>query len=125
MKSIKLLLLSSTLPLISVMFILPATAKSTITIHHIKISYTQIIPAKKALLFDTYFTGLSDAPVKKNVNNNLSTRLVLSSINKTAEQQQQKKHLNDVNNNSFYESAMIFNDKMQQVISYFKNHHTT
>lgn len=107
MQVIKLLRLSSTIPLILAIFILPAAAKSTITMHHIKISYAQIIP------------------VKKNVNNNLSTRLVLSSINKTAEPQQPKKHLYDVNNNSFYETAMIFNDKMQQVISYLKKHHTT
>ena len=130
MKSIKLLLLSSTIPLISAMLIQPVTAKPTLTIQQIKVSNVQITSINKALHFDIYLTDLPRNPANKNVNrymhnvnDNLSNRLVLSSIKKTTEQQPTAPFNKLNNNNGFYEKTMMFNDKMQQIISYLSNRH--
>lgn len=132
MKSIKLLLLSSTITLISATIIQPVIAKPTMTVHYLKVSSEQIAATQQALPFNTSFSSLPVNPlnriitqqannIDRDFSHKISSRLQLSSIRKTAEQLP-KKHMNrSHDDNSFFETAMIFNDKMQQVISYFKN----
>jgi len=135
MKSIKLLLKSSTITLISALLIQPVIAKPTMTVQALNVNSAQVSASKQSLQL-TSFVSLPSNPVKNMLNQyennidttfsyNVSSRLALSSVRKTAEEMPTR-HTGNINNgNSFFETAMIFNDKMQQVISYFKNHNNS
>jgi|GEM_PF-6251470 len=130
MKSIKLLLLSSTIILGSAMLIQPVVAKPTMSVHYLKVGSEHVISTKAASRFESRLSSLPSNPVNnimtqyvKNIDTNfahkVSSRLALSSVNRAAAEQLPKQHSLH-GSNSFFDSAMIFNDKMQQFISYLK-----
>jgi len=124
----QLLLLSSIITLVLAMLIQPVIAKPVMTIHYHNVETVQAALAEQRQQRSTLIANLPSNPVNRllnqyvnNIDTNLSNRLVLSSVRKVAENGP-KKHLNNLNNhNGFFETAMIFNDKMQQLISYFKS----
>ena len=128
MKSINLLLLSSTITLVSIMLIQPVIAQPMMAVHHFASNHAKISSSKQELPFTAQFSSLPDNPANRMLNNytnivddKISDRLVLSNFRRTAEQLSKRQLNNLNNNNTFFDSAMVFNDKMQQFISYFTN----
>ncbi len=101
MKSINLLLISFTITFVTLTTISPANANSTVKVQHLNVSNTLI-------------SNLSSS-----YRNNLSTSLFLSTPTILSEKDAQMT-MDIVNkSNDFFTSAMVFNDKLHQLISYF------
>lgn len=115
MKSIKLLLVSFTLTFITLVNISPANAEQAVKVQHLNVNSTLI----------TKFNSVELTNVVSNYNS-FSTGLILSAPERLSDK---SSHLtiSVVNNsNDFFTSAMVFNDKLHQFISYFTtpNHRT-
>ena len=117
MKSIKLLLVSFTITVIALMTISPANAKPAVKIQHIKVNN----------FLTTKFNSYDIIKVASQVPNNLSNRysnsfstgLILSNPAALSEKSSQVT-MNVINkSNDFFTSAMVFNDRLHQFISYF------
>ncbi|PKI14293.1 hypothetical protein [Colwellia sp. 12G3] len=117
MNSIKVLLISFTLTFITLIFISPANASPTAKVQHLNVSNTL------TSTFNNYdiINVVSDVPhnLSTNYRNNLSTRLFFS--NPAIFSEKHTKTTIDVINksNDFFTTAMVFNDKLHQLISYF------
>lgn len=130
MKSLKLLLLSSTITIISILLIQPVVAKPTLNLQHLKVANEHIFNTTQApQLYQVSFNrdALPTNPVNNLLNQHskqlkyqLSDQLTLT-VKRTASEQRSRSQENSVlNSNVFFETSMAFNDKMQQVFSYFK-----
>jgi len=135
MKSINLLLLSSTITLISATLLQPVIAQPSMALHQLKVAPAQMISTKQVHSTKAHFINLPSNPINsmlnQNMNNidynassNVSSRLALSSVKRAAEQLPGKNINNLHSRNNFFENAMIFNDKMQQFISYFNKNNS-
>lgn len=131
MKSINLLLLSSAITLVSATIIQPVVAQPNVTLHQLKVAPVHMISTNVMqnaktlhLLPSNPINNLLNqniTPINYKVPNSVSNRLALSSVRRTADHVAEKNIKNFHSRNNFFENAMIFNEKMQQFISYFNN----
>jgi len=109
MKSIKLLLVSFTITFITLINISPANAEHAVKVQHLNVNNTLV----------TRFNNNDLINSVSNYHNNFSTGLILSSPERLSDRSSQLA-MNVVNSsNDFFTSAMVFNDKLHQLISYF------
>lgn len=109
MNSIKLLLVSFTITFIALMTISPANAKNAVNVQHLKVNNT--------LSTQLYSNDLIN--LAGNYSNSFSTGLILSAPVVLSDRSPQLT-MDVVNkSNDFFTSAMVFNDKLHQLISYF------
>tara|TARA_B110000467_G_C18282057_1_gene459192 strand:+ start:137 stop:589 length:453 start_codon:yes stop_codon:yes gene_type:complete len=121
MKSLKLLLLSSTITLFSALLIQPVIAKPTMALHYVNIDNAQSLHAVKASSMSFKLGALPSNPIN-NLLKQHTNQLTLTT-KRIASEQLSRNQYNAVNNgNGFFETAMVFNDKMQQFFSYFETH---
>lgn len=109
MNSIKLLFVSFTITFIALMTISPANAKHAISVQHLNIDNT----------LTTKFNNDDMINIAANYRSSFSTGLILSAPVIISDRSSQLT-MDVVNkSNDFFTSAMIFNDKLHQLISYF------
>ena len=109
MKSIKVLLVSFTITFVALMTISPANAKHAINVQHLNVNNT----------LTTKFNNGDIINIAGNYRNSFSTGLILSAPVVLSDRSSQLT-MGVVNqSNDFFTSAMIFNDKLHQLISYF------
>jgi hypothetical protein len=109
MKSIKLLLVSFTITFITLINISPANAEHAVKVQHLNVNNTLV----------TRFNNNDLINSVSNYHNSFSTGLILSSPERLGDRSSQLA-MNVVNSsNDFFTSAMVFNDKLHQLISYF------
>lgn len=109
MNSIKLLLVSFTITFIALMTISPANAKHAANVQHFDINNT----------LSTQFHSNDLINLAGNYSNSFSTGLILSAPVVLSDRNPQLT-MDVVNkSNDFFTSAMVFNDKLHQLISYF------
>ncbi len=109
MKSIKLLLVSFTITFITLVNISPANAEHAVKVQHLNVSNK---------LFTT-FNSDESIHVTSNYHNSFSTGLILSVPEKLSDTSSHLAMSVVNNSNDFFTSAMVFNDKLHQLISYF------
>lgn len=122
MKSIKVLLISFIITFVSLTSISPANAKPTVKVQYLNISNT-LTSNSLTNKFNSYdiinLAGDVQSNLSVNYRNSLSTALFLSTPS-VFSQKNAKVTIDIVNNsNNFFTSAMVFNDKLHQLISYF------
>ena len=109
MSSIKLLLVSFTITFIALMTIAPANAKHAVNVQHLNVNNT----------LTTEFNNDDMINIAGNYRNSFSTDLILSAPALLSDRSSQLT-IDVVNtSNDFFTSAMVFNDKLHQLISYF------
>jgi hypothetical protein len=111
MKSIKLLLVSFTLTFITLVNISPANAEHAVKVQHLNVNNTLM----------TEFNSDELTNVIGNYHNSFSTGLILSAPKRLSDRSSQLAVSVVNNSNDFFTSAMVFNDKLHQFISYFTN----
>lgn len=134
MKSIKLLLLSSFTTLIIALLIQPVFAKPTVTVHYLNVESSRVISTQSLQPFNMQVTSLPTNPVNSILNQyapplsltatnlgTLSSELTLASVINTTEQLHSPHHASVQNRNNFFETAMLFNEKMQQFIIFVQH----
>lgn len=109
MNSIKLLLVIFTITFIALMTISPANAKHAINVQHLNVNDTMT----------TKFNNDDMINRAANYRNSFSTGLILSAPAIISDRSSQLT-MDVVNkSNDFFTSAMVFNDRLHQLISYF------
>ena len=111
MTPLKLLLISFTITLITLVTLPPAIAQPSLEVQHLQVRHTL---TTKFNHYHTFTLADNLAPV-----NNFSAGLILSSPRTLAEQNSAKIITVVNKSNEFFNSAMVFHDKLNQVISYF------
>ncbi|KGJ87277.1 hypothetical protein [Colwellia psychrerythraea] len=116
MKSIKLLLVSFTLTFITLVNISSANAEQAVKVQHLNVNNALI----------TKFNSDELTNVVSHYHNSFSTGLILSAPEKLSDRSSNLAISVVNNSNDFFTSAMVFNDKLHQLISYFTtpNHNT-
>ena len=116
MKSIKLLLVSFTLTFITLVNISPANAEQAVKVQHLNVNNTLI----------SEFNSDELTNVISSYHNSFSTGLILSAPKRLSDRSSHMAISVVNNSNDFFTSAMVFNDKLHQLISYFTspNHKT-
>jgi hypothetical protein len=116
MKSIKVLLISFIITFVTLTSISPANAKPTVKVQYLNISNSL---TNKFNSYDIInLAGDVQSNLSVNYRNSLSTALFLSTPS-VFSQKNAKVTINIVNkSNNFFTSAMVFNDKLHQLISY-------
>lgn len=109
MKSIKLLLVSFTITFITLINISPANAEHAVKVQHLNVNNQ---------LF-TKFNNDESINVPSNYHNSFSTSLILSAPERLSDRGSQLAMSVVNSSNDFFTSAMVFNDKLHQLISYF------
>lgn len=122
MKSIKALLISFTLTFVTLISISSANAKPAIKVQHLNVSntLTSNSPTDKFNSYDMInLTDDIQSNLSANYRNSLSTALFLKNQS-TFSRKKNQVTIKIVNkSNEFFTSAMVFNDKLHQLISYF------
>ncbi|AAZ24971.1 hypothetical protein [Colwellia psychrerythraea] len=109
MNSFKLLLVSFTITFIALMTISPANAKHAVNVQHLNVNNT----------LTTKFNNNDMINIAGNYRSSFSTGLILSAPIVLSDRNS-KLTIDVVNkSNDFFTSAMVFNDKLHQLISYF------
>jgi hypothetical protein len=117
MSSIKVLLISFTITLVTLFTIAPANANPTVKMQHLNVSN------KFTTQFNSYdiIDVASKVPSNLSINyrNSLFTALLISNPI-TFNKKHARTTMDSINESSdFFTSAMVFNDKLHQLISYF------
>jgi hypothetical protein len=108
MKSIKLLLVSFTITFITLINISSANAEHAVKVQHLNVNNQ---------LF-TKFNNDESINVPSNYHNSFSTSLILSAPERLSDRGSQLAMSVVNSSNDFFTSAMVFNDKLHQLISY-------
>jgi|TARA_R100001377_G_scaffold75782_1_gene52473 hypothetical protein len=109
MKSIKLLLVSFTITFITLINISPANAEHAVKVQHLNVNNTLITKFNKNDLINSV----------SNYHNSFSTGLILTAPKRVSDRGSELALTVVNNSNDFFTSAMVFNDKLHQLISYF------
>ncbi len=113
MKSIKLLFVSFTITFVALMTLSPANANNVVNVQHLNVNNMLTSKFNNDELIDVA-GHLSDS-----YRNSFSTGQILSTLERLSDSSSQRA-IDVVNNsNDFFTSTMVFNDKLQQFISYF------
>ena len=109
MKSIKILLVSFTLTFITLVNISPANAEQAVKVQHLNVNN----------MLTTQFNNDELTNVVSNYHNSFSTGLILSAPDRLSDRSSHLAMSVVNSSNDFFTSAMVFNDKLHQLISYF------
>ena len=117
MKSIKLLLVSFTITFVTLINITPALAMPSVKIQHLQVNNSLSYPVNNYKFIKV--VGKTPSKRANLQSNNFSTGLILSNPAIFTEENSQLTMNVVSKSNEFFNSAMVFSDKLNQFISYF------
>ena len=117
MKSIKLLLVSFTITFVTLINITPALATPSVEIQSLKVNHILSHPYNNYNIIN--LVENKPSRTASQYSNNFSTGLILSNPAILTEENSQLTISVVSKSNEFFNSAMVFSDKLNQFISYF------